>query len=192
MADGDDAVRIIDATVPWAVVVRLAGPGDVASVRTLLHWTFVVQLADLVPPSSIADETEEDLLAMIGAGQVYVATVNGAIVGTVRLTDRGDHLYLGRLAVTPSQQSRGIGGALIRFAREAAAPRAGLGRIVAEVRAALPDNVRLFERHGFRVTGRHPIPRHPAASVIELTWVAPTGEPSPGVSPLSGSGDRAR
>ena len=66
--------------------------------------------------------------------------------------------YLGLLAVEPSMQGRGVGSALLRV---------GLARVDAEATEAYLEtgteaNVAFYERHGFKVEGRIPLPTAPA------------------------------
>lgn len=71
------------------------------------------------------------------------------------------------LGVGPDSQGRGIGGALITFAlREAA------GRGARAVRLETSDerNVRLYERHGFLVTGVNEVPDAPPVWSMQHRW----------------------
>jgi GNAT superfamily N-acetyltransferase len=65
--------------------------------------------------------------------------------------DRLDRLYLGRLAVAPDARRRGLARALLQeaegYARSVGAPLMELN-----VRIALSDNIRLFQRAGFAIT----------------------------------------
>lgn len=64
-----------------------------------------------------------------------------------------EHLYLMGLGVRPGLQGQGIGGELVgRFTD--AADRAGLP---AFLETLLPENVRLYQRHGFEVVDERPI-----------------------------------
>ena len=60
-----------------------------------------------------------------------------------------DHHYLWFLGVRPAWQGRGYGSALLRAVLDDA-DRTGTP---AYLEATSPDNCRLYQRHGFRVTG---------------------------------------
>jgi putative N-acetyltransferase (TIGR04045 family) len=75
-----------------------------------------------------------------------VASVDGALVGTVRLYPLGDGLWKGdRLAVLPDARVHRLGGALVSFAVRTAGSLGGRV-MVAQVQVA---NVRFFERLGW-------------------------------------------
>jgi ribosomal protein S18 acetylase RimI-like enzyme len=79
------------------------------------------------------------------------------IVGCAFLAERPDHFYLGKLAVLPERQGRGLGRALLRAA-EAHACSAGKPVIELQTRVELTANHRAFAALGFVETGRtaHP------------------------------------
>jgi len=58
-------------------------------------------------------ETVEDIAEAIQTKIVFVAVINGNIVGTVRLSINGDEAYLSRFAVDSGNQNNGIGKYLI-------------------------------------------------------------------------------
>ncbi|MBY5161416.1 GNAT family N-acetyltransferase [Salsipaludibacter albus] len=64
------------------------------------------------------------------------------------------HWYLGVLAVDPSHHRRGIGSSLLRVGLE----RARADGLAAFLETATADNVGLYERHGFVVTGEVDLP----------------------------------
>jgi predicted N-acetyltransferase YhbS len=128
-------------------------------VRDILHLAFAAQTGRVDPPSSVARETVETLTAKLEAETLLVARGDdGAVVGCIffkRLdTDEG---YIGRLAVHPDHQRRGIAHGLIEASIEAAR-EAGVRRLGLDARVELTDNHALFRRHGFEVTSEH---RHP-------------------------------
>ncbi|NLX65103.1 MAG: GNAT family N-acetyltransferase [Clostridiaceae bacterium] len=58
-------------------------------------------------------ETVEDIAKAIQTKTVFVAVMNGNIVGTVRLSIDGDEAYLSRFAVDSDSQNTGIGKSLM-------------------------------------------------------------------------------
>lgn len=63
------------------------------------------------------------------------------------------------LRVHPQAQGRGAGGALLEFGLALAARR---GARAIRLETSSQDNVRLYERHGFQVTGRRDLPDGPS------------------------------
>ena len=58
-------------------------------------------------------ETEDDILFEIQSKPVYVAEIDGVIVGTVRLDIHGTESYLSRFAVASNTRNSGIGKSLM-------------------------------------------------------------------------------
>jgi putative N-acetyltransferase (TIGR04045 family) len=79
-----------------------------------------------------------------------VASVDGRVVGTVRLYPLGDGLWKGdRLAVLPDARVHRLGGELVQFAVRTAGALGG-ARMIAQVQVG---NVRFFERLGWECDG---------------------------------------
>lgn len=70
-----------------------------------------------------------------------------------------DDWTLETLGVHPRAQGRGAGSALLRFGLAEATRR---GARAVRLETSSHDNVRLYERHGFRVTGRSDLPGGPS------------------------------
>jgi GNAT superfamily N-acetyltransferase len=109
----------------------------------------------LRPPSGAVAESVDLVAAALAAGGGAVAERDGVAVGCLRwrIGDDGD-LYVGRVAVDPSEQGSGVGGALMAWA-EAEARQRGCGGLSVGVRVALPENLAYFQRMGFVVPGEH-------------------------------------
>jgi GNAT superfamily N-acetyltransferase len=69
------------------------------------------------------------------------------------------HWYLSLLGVTAAHQGEGVGSALLRSATR----RCDDAAVPAYLEATSPDNRRLYERHGFQVTGDMVLPDGPTA-----------------------------
>ncbi len=139
-------------------VVRLDGPERLPEALTVIHDVFGHYEGNLVPPSAALKETVDSIGRRLAGGAVFLAEdAGGRVIGAVCADRKGDAMYLGRLAVRPECQGRGVGAALVaaveRFAAEAGADRITIG-----VRLALADNIRMFQKLGFVETGRtaHP------------------------------------
>lgn len=105
------------------------------------------------PPSSIHRLTPATLPEKATRETALVAFCRGALAGCVFLADRGDDLYIGKLAVEPAMQGKGVGRALMDATERHAR---GLGRTALELqtRVELTGNQAAFARLGFRETGR--------------------------------------
>jgi ribosomal protein S18 acetylase RimI-like enzyme len=114
-------------------------------------------------------ETEENLRPLIGKITILVAKEDGAIVGTGRATPDGDTVRIGRLAVRPNCQRRGIATTIVR-ALEAGHPSAARFEIFTSETSL--DNIALYNKLGYAIYDRRKGPdgtalvfmekRHPA------------------------------
>jgi ribosomal protein S18 acetylase RimI-like enzyme len=91
----------------------------------------------------------------VGFRELWVAEVDGALVGTVSISEtellpRALHLFA--LEVAPSWRNRGIGAAIVRQV-VAEARKRRRGRVYLEVRVDNPAR-RLYHRLGFRRLGK--------------------------------------
>ena len=95
-------------------------------------------------------ETVADFAARLASETCFAVEADGRLIASIFCAPDGDALYVGRLAVAPDWQRRGIASALIDAAKDEAR-RIGARRITLGARIALPGNVALFRRHGFAV-----------------------------------------
>ena len=123
----------------------------------LIRRAFAYMDGIIDPPSSAHLLTPELLRDKAQAETIFLAYQGQALVGCVALADRGDRLYLGKLAVDPDVQGRGIGRGLLGAAEQFARAR-GLPTIELQTRIELAGNHKTFARLGFVETGRtaHP------------------------------------
>lgn len=120
---------------------------------TLIQRAFAQYRDRLVPASAALLETRESIAALMARGRVLLAKVNGMAVGCVALEDKGDHVYVGRLAVEPSARGRKLGLALMDAA-ETEARLMGGQRLRVDCRLSLTENRSFFGALGF-VEGAH-------------------------------------
>jgi ribosomal protein S18 acetylase RimI-like enzyme len=107
----------------------------------------------LRPESGALAETAETIAAAFRDHWVAVAERDGALVGAVLYTRRGEDIYLGRLSTSPECRGQGIASALVAHV-EAHARSLGALAVTLGVRIALPENLRFFEALGYREVGR--------------------------------------
>jgi ribosomal protein S18 acetylase RimI-like enzyme len=147
--------------------LRAAVPADGAAIAALLHEAFARHDGKVLPRPGALSETGASIAAALGKGAGSVAEAGTLLVGSVLWHPEGDGLYLGRLAVRPGWQRRGIARALVGSVI-AAARAAHLPQVTLNVRIRLPDNIALFESLGFiRTEARaHPGMDHPTYYVM--------------------------
>ena len=80
-------------------------------------------------------------------------TENNQIIGSVLLTNKGNKLYLGMLAISPELQNRGLGKKLLHEA-EVHAISLGLSKIVMTVITVREKLIDWYIRHGYTDTGK--------------------------------------
>ena len=95
--------------------------------------------------------TAAELAVRFADGPAWIATVNGAVAGTVSAVVEDDEVYLRSMAVRP--EARGCGSASALLDRVTAfAHERGARRLTLKTTPFLSDAIRLYERAGFRRT----------------------------------------
>ena len=158
--------------MPDSVTIRVATRDDLPALHPVIErayrgetaragWTHE---ADLVQ----GNRTDIPTLAAIiddPAQRMLVALRDGAPIGCVQVSDRGDGLaYLGLLCIDPTLQAGGYGKQLVDAAEDCAREAFGARHMemtVIDVRRKL---ISFYERRGYRVSGEKrdfPIPLDP-------------------------------
>ncbi len=99
----------------------------------------------LIPPLV---QTLADLLDEFTTTTVLKALIDDELVGSVRASQTGGVVHIGRLIVAPARQGQGIGTALLQ-AIEARFPAAKVFELFTGSLSV--DNIRLYQRHGYGV-----------------------------------------
>lgn len=108
-------------------------------------------------PAKAEHATVEDVTEWIETTRVYVATVDGSVVGGVRLEATGeDRVKLSRLAVDEDWKGDGIGSTLLDHA-EAAVRECGYGTLWLTTPPEHPFLTDLYRSRGYEVTGDYPL-----------------------------------
>lgn len=94
----------------------------------------------------------DDYAAKNSAGTVFVAE-RDRIRGLIVLVPASGYLLIENVAVEPEQQGLGLGRLLLRYAEEHARAR-NLPELRPYTNAAMTENLALYPKLGFRVTGR--------------------------------------
>lgn len=133
------------------LALRAVGHGDFAFLASL-HETLRRAALEATVGWDATREAQR-LKAMIRPGLDQVVLLDGRPVGIVAMTAEPHRLWLRRIQLLPSDQGRGIGTALLRFAL-AEGRRLGLP-VFLRVRRDNPAQA-LYARLGFRITGEAP------------------------------------
>ena len=123
----------------------------------LIRTAFAPMDGIIDPPSSVHRLTPEALRAKAQAETGFLALAGDTVVGCAFVAEKADHFYLGKLAVLPAHQGRGIAKRLLEAA-ERHAVHAGKPLMELQTRVELIANQRAFRALGFVETGRtaHP------------------------------------
>jgi N-acetylglutamate synthase-like GNAT family acetyltransferase len=108
------------------------------------------QAADIPPLRETVQQVEES----ISAGAVLVATVDGRVVGAVRLNRKGQSCLVGRLVVLPELWGQGTGTALLRAVEGCCS---GAERLELFTGSNSRRSMELYERAGYREVRREPV-----------------------------------
>lgn len=126
-------------------ILRRAEPDDadgLASCLDAAYARYEGRIADL-------PQMSEDCAGEIAGKQVWLAMLDDQIVGALVLTTGDGFMKLANLAVRPEHNGKGIGRALIALS-ESEAAKQGFGEMRLNTHIAMPENVRLYSRLGWR------------------------------------------
>jgi ribosomal protein S18 acetylase RimI-like enzyme len=150
------------------VDVRWAGAADRAAVVKVLQRAFADYDGRLQPPPGALGETEGSVRAHLKkGGSIALAFIEGAPVGVLFVERKVDALFLSRVSVVPEKRGSGITARMALLAEELA-QREGVRALTLRVREVLAQNLALFERLGFRETGRHGHEDKPETVMIDM------------------------
>ncbi|MFB9951538.1 GNAT family N-acetyltransferase [Rhizobium puerariae] len=119
------------------------------------------------PPSSAHLLTPASLAEKAKAETAFAAIENGGLAGCVFLRPEPGFLYIGKLAVAPDHQGKGLGRRLLTIAEDVARER-GLPALRLEARIELAGNHATFARWGFSRTAEKSHPGFARTTSIEM------------------------
>jgi len=123
---------------------------------------------DIIDPPSSAQRLTIASLAQKAVDEIAFAAIEGEkLVGCVFLRPEAGCLYVGKLAVAPGQQGKGIGGKLLAIA-EGVANEHGLSKLRLETRIELVGNHETFGHWGFRKTAEKSHAGYDRITFIEM------------------------
>jgi ribosomal protein S18 acetylase RimI-like enzyme len=127
--------------------LRRATPPDAAAVRDLTRAAYAKWVPILgrepLPMTADYDAAVRDHI-------VDMLHLDGKLAALIEMSPEADHLLIVNVAVSPAYQGRGHGRALLAHAEELALSL-GLGELRLYTSVHLTENVRLYERVGYKV-----------------------------------------
>lgn len=134
----------------WMTTIRPARPADVAILSELARDAYAPYV-DLMGTEPAPMRT--DYAALVDAHQVWVAELDGVVVGLLVLKIEPDHLLLDNVAVSAEARGTGIGRRLLAFA-DAYAREHGRTEVRLYTNEAMTENIAYYPRHGYVETHR--------------------------------------
>lgn len=131
------------------VSIRCATAEDLSSVSSLMHESFIEYRPSYTEEAFAATTPGSDELAKrMSEGPMWVAEVDGVLVGTVSALPLGDELYIRGMAVVPQARGLKLGELLLKTVEDRALAD-GYKRLTLSTTPFLLRAIRLYERFGF-------------------------------------------
>jgi GNAT superfamily N-acetyltransferase len=134
---------------------------------TLILSSFAYMDGVIDPPSSAHRLTPASLEQKARDEIAFIALEGGELAGCVFLKPEPGCLYVGKLAISPAFQNRGIGRQLLSVAEDVARQR-GLPALRLETRIELTGNHATFARWGFVRTAENAHAGYTRTTSIEM------------------------
>ncbi len=135
------------------MTIRRAELGEVDIVRSIIEEAYKPVKKQLSRPPAALTEGLGKISRHIQMGNVYVAIVGGSIVGTMRVTMRGNIGVIERLAVKNNFRNRRIGSMMVEYAENLLA-HMGASYVEIEVYSSVDAQSTFYSRLGYVETGR--------------------------------------
>ncbi|QWW67899.1 GNAT family N-acetyltransferase [Rhizobium sp. WYJ-E13] len=133
----------------------------------LVLASFAYMEGRIDPPSSAIRLTVESLVEKTRVEIAYAVENDGRLAGCIFLRPETDCLYVGKLAVLPSAQGKGVGRRLLDIAEKTACDL-GLSALRLETRIELVGNHSTFAAWGFVKTAEKSHPGFTRVTFIEM------------------------
>jgi GNAT superfamily N-acetyltransferase len=147
--------------------VRPATVADRAVVVKVLQRAFADYDGRLQPQPGALGETEASVRAHLKKGAIALAFIAGEPVGVMFIERKEDALFLSRVSVVPEKRGSGITARMVAMA-ESEARRQEVHALTLRVREVLAQYIALFQRLGFRETGRHGHEHQPETVMVDM------------------------
>ncbi|MDQ2714270.1 MAG: GNAT family N-acetyltransferase [Chloroflexota bacterium] len=130
--------------------IRRATADDAVSIASVLLASFV-EYEPAYTREGFAATTpqQEQVQRRMSEGPVWVALLDGAIVGTVSAFIKGEVVYIRGMAILPGARGQNIGTRLLEQAEEFATAHS-CSRLFLGTTPFLARAIRLYERYGFQ------------------------------------------
>lgn len=148
---------------------------DAAAISSLLLSAFL-EFEHLYTPGGFRATTPAgaEIEPRFAEGPIWVAELDGVIVGTVSVVLRGEGLYIRSMAVHPGVRGKGVAARLLEIV-EQTARTFSCSRLFLSTTPFLDAAIHLYERAGFRRTdaGPHDLFGTPLVTMVkELERIA--------------------
>lgn len=136
--------------------IRIAQASEAARIASIMHHAFV-EYEPLYTPKAFATTTPttEQIERRWGEGPVWVAMLDGDIVGTVAAIHKDAGLYVRSMAILPAARGQKIGWSLLEDV-EQFARKQNCQRMFLSTTPFLHRAIRLYERFGFQRSDEGP------------------------------------
>ena len=140
---------------------------DWTALHALIMNAFAYMDGRIDPPSSAHRLTPENLREKASVEIGIVAIEDGQLLGCVFCKAEPETLYIGKFAISPKAQGKGLG-RLLLTATENLARELGLGTLRLETRIELTDNHAVFGKWGFMKTAENAHAGYDRPTSIEM------------------------
>lgn len=130
--------------------LRPAAPSDEAALVAIAqaaYARYVVRIGRRPAPM------DPDFARLIAAGEVTACEDAGVVVGFIVWRAAPDHVFIDNVAVDPAHHGKGYGRAMLTWIEEETGRR-GLDTLRLYTNAKMTENLALYPRLGWVVTGR--------------------------------------
>lgn len=135
------------------IAIRNANDKDAEKIAELTNSSYSVAYQQGFLTTR-ANDTKEKILAELENGsKIFVAEINGQLIGTVRYEIKDDAVRLYKLAVAPEYRKQGIGNLLNQKAFDAA-KELGYKKVRIEVHEE-KGLIPYYEKSGFKIAERY-------------------------------------
>ena len=136
--------------------IRIADVGDAGAIAAVLYEAFC-EFEPLYTAEGFAATTpkSEQIVERMSEGPVWVALVEGEIVGTVSVVLKRETLYVRGMAVLPRTRGTRLGKLLMKQVEQYAGEK-GCKRLFLSTTPFLERAIRLYARFGFIRTPERP------------------------------------
>lgn len=140
---------------------------DWTALHALIMKAFAYMDGRIDPPSSAHRLTPENLREKASVEIGIVAIEDGQLLGCVFCKAEPETLYIGKFAISPKAQGKGLG-RLLLTATENLARELGLGTLRLETRIELTNNHAVFGKWGFVKTAENAHAGYDRPTSIEM------------------------